>query len=255
MNRSPIRRPPSPTSSRDGGFTLIELSVVLLILSILTPMIYGVLNWVQKDAVSVGSRDIATGQLQVIGEALSRQIHAAAIPAGISSAFVSATANTLVFYAALGNANGPTELAIQAVPSCAGCTTDNLVENVTQPGLNPGPGPATGQPTYTGTSTRTILGSGVIPTTNAVTVGSDCSSVSPSVLGIFEYLQLSGSCLPLASGSPVGLSGSQMLQVENLVITITAVDTLRPTSTATATDTLQVSLPNIDYYNETSTTT
>jgi hypothetical protein len=72
------------------------------------------------------------------------------------------------------------------------------------------------------------------------------------VLGLFEYQQTNGTCLALA-GPPLtaALVATQLLQVENLTITITAVDTLRPTSSATATDTLQVSLPNIDYANAT----
>jgi hypothetical protein len=193
---------------------------------------------------------------------LSRQIHAAAIPSGSSSALLLAEANELMFYSSLGNANGPTKLDIKATPSCSGCTTYNLTETVTQPG----PGVNGGPPVYTGSTTTSFIGSGlVLPTLSSPT---DCPTTGTFTPGLFAYFNspsVGGACLPLSlTGSPSayqlttgasGQSSNQASQVEHLTVTITTVDPSRPKTSANTTVTLQITLPNVDYFNETTTTT
>jgi competence protein ComGC len=252
-------------AGQEAGVTLIEITVVLLVLSLVMMLIYTFLSEMQKDQVAVSSRDFASGEAQTISDILSQQIHAAAIPSGSSSALVQAEANEIVFYASLGNANGPTELQIVATPSCSGCTTNNLVETVTQPG----PGVSGGPPVYTGstaTVTTKFIGSGlVLPGPSSQT---DCPSSGSFTPGLFEYFNspsVGGACLPLSNtGSPAawqlttGLSsqsGNQASQVEHLTVTITTIDPSRPKTSPNTTVTLQITLPNVDYYNETTTTT
>jgi Tfp pilus assembly protein PilV len=225
----------------DRGISLIEITIAMLILSLIVPVVYGLLDSVEKSQVSVASRDVASGQAQVIGEVLSRQIHAAAIPTGGSTTtIVSATANTFQFFAALGNANGPTELTIKTALTCGSCTTYNMVETLVQPG--PGDSYTTGATTTTAT-----LGTGVVPP-STTTVGTDCSTTSP---GIFQYYNSSGTCLPLGTGTtPPALTSSQYPTVDNVTVTLTTLDVLRPKTSATVTYTLQLTLPNVDYYNE-----
>jgi hypothetical protein len=230
----------------ERGISLIEITVAMLILSLIVPVVYGLLDSVEKDEVTIASRDIASGQAQIIGETLSRQIHAAALPTGASTtAIVSATADTLQFYSSLGNANGATELTVKTALACGTCTTYNLVETVVQPG--PGGSYTTGA-----TTTTAILGVGVVPP-STTTVGTDCSTTSP---GIFQYYNSSGTCLALGTAtSPPALTSSQTPGVDNVTVTITTLDVLRPKTSPDVTYTLQLTLPNVDYYDETTTTT
>jgi prepilin-type N-terminal cleavage/methylation domain-containing protein len=251
--------------ARDAGVTLIEITVVMLVLSLLMMLVYTFLSEMQKDQVLVSSRDFASGEAQSISDVLSRQIHAAAIPSGSSSSLILAEANQLEFYASLGNANGPTELNILATPSCSGCTTYNLAETVTQPG----PGVNGGPPVYTGSTanvTTSFIGSGlVLPTPSSTT---DCPASGTFTPGLFEYFNspsLGGTCMPLSlTGTPAayelttgasGQSSNQAGQVEHLTVTITTTDPSRSKTSPDTTVTLQVTLPNVDYYNETTTTT
>jgi prepilin-type N-terminal cleavage/methylation domain-containing protein len=257
---------------RDAGVTLVELTVVLLVLSILLSLVYTFLYEMQRDQVTVSSRDFASGEAQAISDELSRQIHAAAVPSGSTSAIVQAEANQLQFYSSLGNANGPTELLIYTTPSCSGCTSYNLMEQVTQPGA---PTTTGGPPVYTGstaTVTTSVIGSGlVLPIPSP---SSDCPPTSGSFTpGLFEYFNsasVGGLCLPMSntgsppSGSPLawqlttGLSSqtsNQAAAVEHLTVTITTLDPSRPKTSATTTITEQITLPNVDYYNENTTPT
>jgi prepilin-type N-terminal cleavage/methylation domain-containing protein len=256
------RRRARESSNRDAGVTLIEITVVLLVLSILMMLVYTFLTEMQKDQVTVSSRDFASGEAQSISDELSRQIHAAAIPSGFTSAIVLAEANELEFYSSLGNANGPTEIEIYATPSCSGCTTYNLMETVTQPGP---PTTTGGSPVYTGstaTVSTAVIGSGlVLPTPSTST---DCPPTSGSFTpGIFQYFNsasVGGACLPMSlTGSPSawqlttgasGQSSNQAATVEHLTVTITTLDPTRPKTSAQTTITQQITLPNVDYYNE-----
>jgi prepilin-type N-terminal cleavage/methylation domain-containing protein len=263
--RALIARRSSRRTDRDAGVTLIELTVVLLVLSILMMLVYTFLYEMQRDQVSVSSRDFASGEAQSISDVLSRQIHAAAVPSGFTSAIVQAEANQLTFYSSLGSTNGPTEIEITATPSCSGCTSYNLTETLTQPGP---PTTSGGSPVYTGstaTVTTAFIGSGlVLPTVSPTT---DCPPGSGSFTpGLFEYFNsasVGGACLPLSdTGSPLqwqlttGLSGqtsNQAATVEHLTVTITTLDPTRPKTSATTTITQQITLPNVDYYNENTT--
>ncbi|MGH9054520.1 MAG: PulJ/GspJ family protein [Acidimicrobiales bacterium] len=234
----------APRASRRGkddrGMTLVEILIVMLIFSIVMTIVVTVLVSAQRDEATVVSRDTANSEAQVMVQALSRQVHAAATPAGMTSPFVLATANELLFYSALGNANGPTQLDIRPAPACSGCSTYDLVEDVVQPVL------VSGVPTYTSAAQRVVLGSGLVPPTPSPT--SDCSASSSFVPGIFEYSPVTGPCLALdTTASPPALDSSQFKTVENLAIAITTVDTLRPGSAPDVVTNLQVSLPNVDY--------
>ncbi|MGH9115306.1 MAG: PulJ/GspJ family protein, partial [Acidimicrobiales bacterium] len=182
--------------------TLIEILIVMLVFSIVMTIVFAVLFSAQHDETTVVSRDTATSEAQVMIQALSRQVHAAATPAGMTSPFVLATANELEFYSALGNANGPTQLDIHPAPTCSGCATYNLVEDVVQPVL------VSGAPTYTATPQQVIVGTGLVPP--APSPASDCSTTSSFVPGIFEYFPVTGPCLALdTTSSPPALDSSQ----------------------------------------------
>jgi hypothetical protein len=236
------------------------MAVVLLLLGLIVPMIYGLLESVVKDETMVSSRDSASGQAQVMGEVLSRQLHAAAIPSGLSSlvcepppsgssqstncSSIMATANELVFFANLGNANGPTRLDIKPVANGA---TYNLVEYVTQPTLTSG-----GLPTYSSTTSTYILGTGLVPPTLSGSYTSDCSSSQP---GIFQYYDVNGNCLSLTGTGTPALTSTQLSSLENVKVTLTAEDSLHYKSSPEDTYTLQISFPNVDYNDEITTTT
>jgi competence protein ComGC len=249
---------------RDRGISLVEMAVVLLLLGLIVPVIYGLVDSVVKDQAMVTSRDNSTSQAQVIGRVLSRQLHAAAIPSGLSSLVcepppngstqttgcttVMATANELELFANLGNANGPTRLDIKPV---ANGSTYNLVEYVTQPSLN-----SSGLPTYGSTSSTYVLGTGLVPPTLSGTNGQDCSTSTP---GIFQYYNAGGTCLKLDTTETTPaldagqLSGTSGL--ENVTVTLTTQDALYAKTSPKATTTLEITFPNYDYSDEYTTTT
>ncbi len=223
-----------------AGFTLIEMTVVLLVFSIVMAIIFGFLTEVQNTTYTVQSRDLAVGTGGVVSESLSRQIHAATIPSGQTSAVVTASANELVFYSSLGNSVGPTKVDIKtATPSgCSSCGYSNLVETVTQPTL------VNGSLAWTGSSQTLVIASGVIVPTP--TTATDCSTGSTYTTGIFEYFDSTSTCLPLDTAlSPAALDTPS--KVENITVTVTTVDTARAKVAPSATFTLQIVLPNVDY--------
>jgi type II secretory pathway pseudopilin PulG len=232
----------------DRGISLIEITVVLLIIGMIVPVVYGLLSSVQKDEVGVSSRSAAAGQAQIMDEALSRQIHAAAIPNGLTGAIVSGMPNSLEFYSSLSsisNSNGPTELNISTAKTCPTCSTYNLVEQVIQPGVGPNYTAAGGA-----TTTTRVLGAGIVPP-SAAAVGTDCSTTP----GIFQYYTTangSPSCVVVPSG---GLTGSATNGIDYIYVTLTTIDVLRPTSSPQTTFTLHLTLPNVDIYDQTTTTT
>ena len=245
MRLGKFARGSSSRNERDRGISLIEITVVLLIIGMIVPVIYGLLSSVQKDEVSVSSRNAAAGQAQIMDEALSRQIHAAAIPNGLTGAIVSATPNSLEFYSSLssiGNSNGPSEINITTALTCTTCTTYNLVEQITQPGTGPN---------YTGaggaTTTTRVLGNGIVPP-SAAAVGTDCSTTP----GIFQYYTNTNSCILIPSG---GLTGSQTGVIDDITVTLTTIDVQRPTTSPQTIYTLHLTLPNVDFYDQTTTTT
>jgi competence protein ComGC len=247
-----IRSHRARESRGERGVSLVEIAVVCLILSIFIPLIFGVLTSVQKQEVNVSSRDFASGEAQAISDVLSRQIHAATVPTGQAAALTIAQANVLQFYSALGYINGPTQIKLYTTLSCTTCTTYTLYETVTQPGASVGNGPV-----YTGgtaTVTTRVVGAGLVLPTPSPTNG--CPPGSGSFTpGIFEYFNsptTGGSCLTLnTSASPPALTSTQLGQVEHLTVTITTVDPSRANTTPTTTYTLQITLPNVDYYNGT----
>jgi type II secretory pathway pseudopilin PulG len=231
------------------GITLIEVTIVLMIIGIIVPVIFTLLYTVQKDEVSASSRTAAAGVAQVMDEALSRQIHAAAIPVGQTNAIVQAMPNSLQFYSSLSsasNSNGPSEVNISTALTCTTCTTYKLVEQITTPGTGTNPYTTAGGAT---TVTRT-LGTGIVPP-SATAVGNDCSTTP----GIFQYYTANNgtpSCVVIPSG---GLTGTATGAIDYIYVTLTTIDVTRPTTSPQTTYTLHVTLPNVDFYDQTTTTT
>ncbi len=241
MSRRPLLR--RGAARAESGMTLLEIMVAMMILSVALAIVFSVLISLQNDEVTVSSRHAANQQAQLITYSLSRQVHAAATPSGMSSPFVIATATELKFYSALGNSNGPTQLDIHAVPACAGCSTMEMVEDMVQPTL------VGGLPSYTGSSQRVVLGSGlVVP---VPTPSTDCSTGSPGIFQYYSYLaSSSGTCLVLdTSQSPPAVASSQFARIDSIHMTITTEDPGRPTTSSQSEIALDVSLPNVDYAN------
>lgn len=197
---------------------------MLLILGLVMPIVFSLLISSQKSAVDLGSRDSAVGSGGIISEALSRQVHAATVPPTATAAIKSATATDLDFYSSLGQSGGPAELNITVATACAGCSYDNLVETVTQP--------------YNSGSPKTsVIETGIVPP----------AASTP----LFQYFDAASNQL---NPSPA-LSSTQLGEVENITVTFATLDPLRAAVSPKATFTQQMTLPNVDYYNESTTTT
>ncbi len=257
-------------SADQRGYTLVEMAVVLLILSLIIPIVYGLVASVNKDTANVVSRGAANGQAEVMGQLLSRQVHAAATPSNQTSELVYGTADEIILYSSLGatytsgstTVSAPTKLDISAALACSGCSTYNLVEKVYKPTAG------TGGPAYT-SSTTSIIGTGVVVPSLTGSNSSDCSASAP---GIFQYYQntsiTTSSCLSLAvpgSGScptwesvtqcaTPQLSATQFAQVDEITVTLTTLDTNRAKLSPRSSFTLQLELPNVDFANANSAT-
>ena len=223
-----------------AGMTLVETMVSLAILSIVLSIVFAVLVSLQGDQVTISARHAANSQGQLMTYTLSRQIHAAAVPTGMTSPFVVATADEIEFYSALGNADGPTQVDIHPLSACSGCST-TLVEDLVQPTL------VAGVPTYTSSPQQVTLGTGlIVATPNPVT---DCSSASPGLFQYYSYFSSSaGTCelLDTATATP-SLDSSLFSQIDSIRVNLTTVDPTRPNPSSQSQIALDISLPNVDY--------
>jgi type II secretory pathway pseudopilin PulG len=243
-------RPARPSTDRgEHGTSLIEIMVVLLILSIILPIIAMLLNSVQTDAITVASRQAASGQAQVIDEALSRQIHAANYPTGttktLGGEIVTANANELKFYSSMGDTNGPRLIDIYTALACTGCTYYNLDESYVVPNATSNP--------YNGTPVVQVLGTGLVLPSSTTAYAFNCPSSGANV-PIFEYFDSSGTCLQTSTiittaNPPMALPASEFASIDSVTVTLTTLDTNRSKNSPEPVFTFSISMPNVDFAN------
>jgi hypothetical protein len=223
----------------ERGISLIEISFVVLLMGIILPAIFGLLLGVQREESFIQSRGAAGDAAIPMSEALSKVIHAAYV---VSSSTPALTANSgadvLELYSNLGNSQGPTEVKI-STQSCTSCSSGvyNLIEKTAAP------------PNYTYAPSVMTLGSGIVPPT--ASPATDCPGSGTYTPGIFEYLDASGNCLPLSNGT---LPASELSEVDSIVVHLTTVDAQHATSSPQPTYALRISMPNVDYFNQSSQT-
>ncbi len=240
MTRPTTPGMPRPELTGQAGMSLVETMVSLAILSIVMSIVFSVLVSLQGDQVTISSRHAANSQAQLMTYTLSRQVHAAAVPSGMTSPFVVATADQLEFYSALGNPDGPTRIDVHPLSACPGCST-TLVEDIVQPTL------VAGTPTYTASPEQVTIGTGlVMPAPDPST---DCSSAAPGLFEYYSYFSSStGTCESLDTAtSPPSLDSSLFARIDSVRVNLTTVDPSRPVASSQSEIALEISLPNVDY--------
>jgi prepilin-type N-terminal cleavage/methylation domain-containing protein len=107
------RRVRPDQESGDDGFTLIELMVAMVIMVVLGGAMTATMTSVARNDVTSTSRIRATAQAQVIIDRLTKDLRAAAVPAGGTGTAVSyADAKNLTLYADFTDGTGPRQIAI-----------------------------------------------------------------------------------------------------------------------------------------------
>src|ERR1035441_2946011 len=86
----------------EAGTTLVELSVVVALIAIMLPAIFGTMSMVQREAAVTTDRFAATNNAEIVMDRLSGELRAADSPGSSTALFVEATAADVTFYASLG---------------------------------------------------------------------------------------------------------------------------------------------------------
>ena len=151
----------------ESGHTLIEMMVATMLLSLVVASAFGVVIVMQNQAVATSDRFTAESEGQTMADRITKDLRTAVAPTSTSTAFASAAANDVVFYASLANlaspGNGPTRLHAYTslVP---GTSVYVFHEDSTAPDIGGSPG----NYTYTASNTVSRLDGQYIDTTQPI---------------------------------------------------------------------------------------
>ena len=109
----PARR--ADRQSTEAGFTLVEVALTCCVLAIVLAAVLPVSSMILRVGTDVQNSYSSVDQLVLSSEVVTRYVHEAVANASGGSPFVSANSNAVVFYADLGNANGPVQVNAQVV--------------------------------------------------------------------------------------------------------------------------------------------
>jgi prepilin-type N-terminal cleavage/methylation domain-containing protein len=140
-------------SDMDAGFTLIEMMIAVMLLSVVLAAAFGVLSSMQRAAVFTTNRFTAEGEAQTIADRITKDIRTAVATSATGAAFVSADMNDVTFYANLADPLGPDKLHAYLTLQ-AGTTVYLFHEDSTPPDA----GGSVGNYSYTGAAANRIDG-------------------------------------------------------------------------------------------------
>jgi len=227
----------------ETGTTLVELTVVVALIGIMLPAIYGTMSFVERQTSITSDRFTATSNGQIVMDRVSREIRAAQAPTTTTTVFLSASSMGVTFYASLGARSaasgnpllGPTLIhictAVGPALTCpaSGTTCYTPTAATTWPGCSlleistPATNLAGAAPVYTGASRTQI----------------DATGIS-GVGAVFAYYDATGAVIPAATlATTAGLA-----TIEEVWITIA---TQASKNGPAVSLTMQVPLPNVDY--------
>jgi prepilin-type N-terminal cleavage/methylation domain-containing protein len=168
----------------DEGFTLVELSITLAVMAVITVTVMPVVRVFYDEALAVQRTYNGADQTLLTSEIMTRYIREMVEPAPHTGAgvpvppFTTATGCAATFYADTGNSNGPELVVAQATP----CTGSHQVFTMTGTAPDPNSCPITGS-----------TGTACTYTTNAprrfVTIANMINNTTP----IFSYTLQGGS--------------------------------------------------------------
>jgi type II secretory pathway pseudopilin PulG len=208
----------------EAGFTLVEMGITMLIMSVIFTIIITVVMTAENTASSAQQRYVATADAETTLEVVSRELRAT-VPIDTTAsvvAIVSASANAVSFYSSLGatigGAPAPTLVTLSIAP--VGTTGyDQLIDSQVAPG-------GTAQPyTFTGRPVTRVDGYWLSP------------QAGNAAGAIFQYY---GQCSPVPLASPV--SSANLPTIASVEVTITS---SQGPNQAEATVQTMVYLPNL----------
>lgn len=224
------------TSRGDGGFTVVEMVVVVFILAVVLAMVQGALLMAQHNTGDTKTRLDQVGNGKTAIEAMSKTLRTAVRPSQLSAtcsgcealaAFMSGDARSVRFYANINNPNnivGPSKVSYEVTEA------GELVETIQPPNphaandfnyqyCTPGPGCEV--------FTRTL------------------ATDVPDDTNLFTYYDASGAALPQGT-----LTAAQLAAVDQIDVVVTVKASPAHSST---TFTQRVALPNADAFAQTTT--
>jgi prepilin-type N-terminal cleavage/methylation domain-containing protein len=169
-----VRARARASSGVEAGFTLIEMMIAVMLLSVALAMAFGVLSSMQRESVFTTNRFTAEGEAQTIADRITKDLRTAVATSATGAAFASADVNDVTFYANLADPLGPDKLHAYLTLQ-AGTNVYLFHEDSTAPDV----GGSVGNYTYTGAPVARIDGK-YIDTTQP----------------IFSYFDLSGAPIP-----------------------------------------------------------
>ena len=128
-----------PCRGAEDGFTLVETALTCLVLAVVLTTALPVASAMLRVGTGVQNTYNSVDQLVLASEVVTRYVHEAVANAAGGSPFVSATANAAVFYANLGNANGPVRVNAQVVTGANGIRSFKVVLTPPVAGSTRGP--------------------------------------------------------------------------------------------------------------------
>jgi prepilin-type N-terminal cleavage/methylation domain-containing protein len=204
-------------SDSEAGFTLIEMMIAVMLLSVVLAAAFGVLSSMQQEAVITTNRFTAEGEAQTIADRITKDLRTAVATSATGAAFVSADVNDVTFYANLADPLGPDKL--HAYLTLQGGTNVYLFH---EDSTAPNAGGSVGNYAYTGSALPRIDGKYI-----------DTSQP------IFSYFDLSGTPIPTPITTVAGLRSIDSVAIK-LRVRVT------PTAPVVEIDTT-VHIRNTDY--------
>jgi prepilin-type N-terminal cleavage/methylation domain-containing protein len=225
--------------SREGGFTLAEMVVVIGILGLIMAMAQGALIATSKTVTGNQSRNDQTLQAKVAIESMSKALRTAILPTQLSAtcttcnltAFLQGDANYVTFYANLNN-----DYTVATVPGLSDegpskvsyfISSGNLMETIRRPDLH---GPSISMYTYD--CIQGATGCTVQTRTLAKRVG----TTQP----IFRYFQKDGTT---QIATPLEYATVRLAAVDSIDIFLSVKLSSQTKGTSVA---IRVQLPNVD---------
>ena len=167
--RSPARRR-RPAAAADTGFSLVEVLMAMLVMSLLGLAVVGTISSVARSSLAANNRLQATNTVQTIADRLSKSLRSAhPMNTTPTSAFDVADARHVLFYTDAGDATGPRRVDVSVSGSGAQETMTQVVTLANAAGA------------YTGPSSTQIVGPGDIDATSALFTFYDASDVQLAV--------------------------------------------------------------------------
>jgi type II secretory pathway pseudopilin PulG len=108
-----LRDAKSRTEPDQGGYTLVETLLTVLVVSIVLAAAFPVLPVFFRESNIVQNTYQSVDQLVLASEVVTRYVHEAVSPSSSTNPFLTANANNVTFYANTGKATGPEKVVMQ----------------------------------------------------------------------------------------------------------------------------------------------